>query len=364
MENEQDPYNPYSSSSASLIPSLINRYSIGLNEAKPIQYFGRYNFPDATSAAKFIQTPQFTGFWDRNNVGINNIGIRSELNDAGRYNHPRVPMTYETEVAINREILARRLAQNKIDPAIAQKMYENKMVSDRSAGRFYTQQGLPTSVKDTSYYLTSSNSQLDEGATPVRVIADKRLSRFSLSNRLPWNGRFEGMSVANAQGLNRQSDLSRVVGKDLGASLSSNPRSESFVSSQMAKPAAQGGESRVAGRVNNASGQVELIGKPKVPVALQQAGNVLSKVGTFMNYAGLIPLVTSETKRAKSDYENPVTGDVYKKDEVVDIGGLKFPTSDVQTIAIFHPDNADQHPEITDEMRKKFNPDWFKKKKE
>lgn len=325
----------------------------GSGQVNPLQYFGRYNFPDATSAAKFIQTPQFTGFWDRNNVGINNIGIRSELNDAGRYNHPRVPMTYATEVAINEANLARRLSQNKIDPAVAQKMYQNTSVSDRATGRFYSQQGLPTSVKDTSFYLNSSNTQLDDGTVPVRVIADKRLSRFSLSNRLPWNGRFEGMSVANAQGLNRQSDLTRVVGKDLGASLSSNPRSEAFVSSQMATPAAQGGESRVAGRVN-ANGNVTLIGKPKVPIAIQQAGNALSAVGNFMNYASLIPIVTSQVRRARSDYENPLTGDTYYSDEVTDIGGSKYPDTDLAARARFHPDNAENHPEITDEMRKKF----------
>lgn len=333
----------------------------GSGQVNPIQFFGRYNFPDATSAANFIQTPQFTGFWDRNNVGLNNIGIRSEINDAGRYNHPRVPMTYETEVAINKANLARRLSENKIAPEVAQKMYNNTSVSDRATGRFYTQQGLPQSVKDTSYYLNSSNTQLDYGSVPVRVIADERLSRFSIKDKLPWNGRFEGMSVSNAQNLNRQSDLTRVVGKDLGASLSSNPRTESFVSSQMATPAAQGGESRVAGRVNS-NGTVELIGKPKTPIAIQQTGNVLSKVGTFMNYASLIPIATQEYRRATSDYENPVTGETYKKDEVVDIGGQKFATSDAQTIAMFHPDNAENHPEITDEMRKKFNPDWFKEK--
>lgn len=112
--------------------------------------------------------------------------------------------------------------------------------------------------------------------------------------------------------------------------------------------------------LKNAVVESKIIGNATLPYISKG----LQVAGTFGNYAGLIPLVTSETKRAKSDYENPVTGDVYKKDEVVDIGGLKFTTSDLKTIAMFHPDNADQHPEITDDMRKKFNPDWFKKKKD
>lgn len=92
------------------------------------------------------------------------------------------------------------------------------------------------------------------------------------------------------------------------------------------------------------------------PEVKQMAG----KMGTFGNYLGLVPMATSEYRRATSDFENPVTGETYKKDEVVDIGGQKFATADAATIAMFHPDNAENHPEITDAMRKKFNPDWFK----
>ena len=86
-----------------------------------------------------------------------------------------------------------------------------------------------------------------------------------------------------------------------------------------------------------------------------------NKAGTFMNYAGVIPLVASELERKRSDYQNPVTQEYYTKDKVTEIDGVNYPTSDLAEIAKYHPDNAANHPEITDEMRKKFYPKWFEK---
>jgi hypothetical protein len=79
-----------------------------------------------------------------------------------------------------------------------------------------------------------------------------------------------------------------------------------------------------------------------------------NRINTFGNYASLIPLVMEEHKRATADYENPLTREVYKKDEVTNIDGSNYPTADLAARARFHPDNAENHPEITDEMRKKF----------
>jgi hypothetical protein len=327
-------------------------------EVKPIEYFGRYNFPDARSAAEFIQKPEFTGFWDRNNAGINNIGIRAEINDSNRYNRPIPYETYGDALGRNKQAMKNNIARGmSVEEATSR--FNSQNVNDRSVGRFYTKQGTPTSIKDTSFYLDPYNSTAEFNSVPVRVIADERVSRFSLQDKKPFAGRFVGENVNNQLSLNKQVDLSRSVGSSLGENLSSMPRSESFVSSQMAKPVSQGGESRVSGRVYG-NGQVELIGKPKTPISTQRLQNAFGAIGEVMNYAGVIPLVTSEYRRAKSDYENPVTGETYNKDEVVDIEGQKFATADVQTIAMFHPDNAENHPEITDEMRKKFNPDWFK----
>jgi len=329
----------------------------GSGQINPVQYFGRYNFPTAQAAANFIQTPQFTGFWDRNNVGINNIGIRAELNDSGRYNSPSLNWSYEKEIQYNKDNLNRRLANPLIDPKVAQKAFENASLASRAAGRFYTQQGLPNSSTNTAFYLNAANSQIDSGSVPVRVIADPRLSKFSINDRVPFNGNIpkypEQLTVQEALRENRNTNLSRVVGKDFGASLSSNPKTEAFVSSQMASK-----ESRYAGRVN-ADGSVTLMGNPKVPIALQKVGNALQGTGTFLNYAGLIPIVTSELRRAKADYENPVTQQVYKKEDIQDVDGQKYATADLATIARYHPDNADLHPEITDAMRKKFHPKWF-----
>lgn len=333
----------------------------GSGQINPVQYFGRYNFSTPQAAANFIQTPAFSDFWSQGKVGLTDIGIRSELNDSGRYNSPSLRWSYEKEMQYNKDVLNRRLANSNIDPAVAQRAYQNASVASRAAGRFYTQQGLPNSANNTAFYLNAANTQLDSGSVPVRVIADPRLSRFSISERVPFNGNIpqypEQLSVQEALQQNRNTNLSRVVGKDLGASLSSNPKGEAFVSSQMASQ-----ESRYAGRVN-ADGSVTLMGKPKVPIALQQAGNILSRAGTFMNYAGIIPIVTSEWKKAKADYENPTTGEVYNSDEVTDIGGMKFADADLATRARFHPDNAENNPDITDEMRARFYAGLKKSKK-
>jgi hypothetical protein len=89
-------------------------------------------------------------------------------------------------------------------------------------------------------------------------------------------------------------------------------------------------------------------------------GAILPAASTFMNYAGVIPLVTSELERKRSDYQNPITQEYFTKDKVVELDGLTYDSATPKQIAMYHPDNAEDHPEITDEMRKKFYPKWFK----
>lgn len=72
------------------------------------------------------------------------------------------------------------------------------------------------------------------------------------------------------------------------------------------------------------------------------------------NAIGAIPTVTDELRRQRADYQNPVTGEVYTKNEVTDIGGMNYASADLADIIKYHPDNAANHPEITDEMRAKF----------
>lgn len=277
---ENDPldirYNPY----------ILQNLNPDLKGITPIEYFGRYNFPNAKSASEFIQTPKFTNFWDRNNVGLKNIGIRSEMNDSGRYASPLVNRTYADEKARIEANRLRRIGisetqrQQGFSPTpieFIQKAADRAGVSARAEGRFYTQQGLPNSAVNTEFYMRPT---LQEASYPIRVIADERLSKFSLSDRLPYNGLITDGNLTHSEKMQARNNfnLTRVVGKDLGASLSSNPSTEAFVSSQMANPTYMGGESRVAGRVNP-NGSVELIGEPKVPVAMQIAKNAAGMAG-------------------------------------------------------------------------------------
>jgi len=92
-----------------------------------------------------------------------------------------------------------------------------------------------------------------------------------------------------------------------------------------------------------------------------EVGRLANKMQTVGNYAGIIPLVTSELERKRSDYQNPVTQEYFTKDKVTELDGITYESATPKQIAMFHPDNAENHPEITDEMRKKFYPKWFEK---
>jgi len=92
------------------------------------------------------------------------------------------------------------------------------------------------------------------------------------------------------------------------------------------------------------------------PEVARELMRLAGRAGQGLGVAGIL---TDAYNRATSDYENPVTGETYSKKDVTNLDGLNYANADLQTIAMFHPDNADQHPEITDAMRDKF----FKKKK-
>ena len=53
-------------------------------------------------------------------------------------------------------------------------------------------------------------------------------------------------------------------------------------------------------------------------------------------------------------------GNTYYPGEIANIDGVNRIRSAVEELAYYHPDNADLHPEVTDEDRKKYNPKWFK----
>jgi hypothetical protein len=89
------------------------------------------------------------------------------------------------------------------------------------------------------------------------------------------------------------------------------------------------------------------------------ARDLMAKAGTAGNALGVAGIIADAYNRATSDYENPVTGETFSKKDVKELDGLNYANSDLETIAMFHPDNAENHPEITDAMRDKF----FKKKK-
>jgi hypothetical protein len=263
-------------------------------EVKPLQYYSNYRFSDPKEAVRFMQSKDFTGFWDKNNAGKKNIGIRAELNDARRYNSAKPKITYSQSMANNEASLARLKAKDLARVAkfggtpspdsVYQSAAKYNAVKERSIGRFYTDLFANNSVEDISHYLNPANSNVESQSYPIRVIADKRYGNFSLAGRKPYDGLIDLGAGSHEQRMfaRRNLDLTRKTGVDLGAALSSNTRSESFVPSSLARPASEGGAMRVAGRVNSADGVITVAGKPRIGVAQQTLKNVLPYMGQSM----------------------------------------------------------------------------------
>lgn len=396
MENEQDSYSPYfSDSSVSLIPSVINRHAIGLGETKPIQYFGRYNFTDPASANKFLTSDQTTQFWNREGVSDKGIAYRVKTSnnqfDRQPYQRPDYQGSIDARKAsvekarsyfspnpnLIREIINPDGTVSRILVSAEEQIASNNTRLQASANeprnlaridnRFYTPRANAGTVQQ--YLEFAKNYQNTRGGSqslPIKILANESVPRYSLSHRFPFNNPNHNPAnhLRSMAMIPKDLSIAHMYGEDLGARVSSNPKQEVFVPKRLGATKLEGGIG-AARRVGNVlpDGSIEIIGKPKVPIALQQAGNILSKAGTFMNYAGIIPMVTSEWKKAKADYENPTTGEVYNSDEVTDIGGMKFADADLATRARFHPDNAENNPDITDEMRAKFYAGLKKSKK-
>jgi hypothetical protein len=257
-------------------------------EVKPIQRFGRYTFSNPQDAANFVQSDSFTRFWDKENVGKQNMGIRSEINDARRFNSPKPLETYtqarNRAIATNDRLVkfsetARAKGQVAPDPKLLLDKFNYDMTKERSVGRFYTNlQGSEGLTDDIAHYLNASNSGSAGGEAPVRVIADKRYGNYSLAKREPYDGLIDTGAGSHEQRLlaRRNIPTARRVGVDLGAALSSAPRNESFVSSQLANSA------RRAGKVNISDGTITLYGRPKTPINTQIKANILPFVGQSM----------------------------------------------------------------------------------
>jgi len=260
---------------------------------KPIEYYSNYKFTDPKDAVRFMQSDNFTGFWDRTNAGKENIGVRAELNDSRRYNTPKLKETYTQALERHKASYTKGLtvsadAQAKGLGFSPKEVYDKRLAynlaKERSVGRFYTDLSAQNSVDDVAYYLNRANSPVEEGSYPIRVIADKRYSGFSLAGRQPYDGLIDLGSGSHEGRMNarRGLDLSRKTGTDLGSALSSNPRSESFVSSSLARPASDGGASRLAGRVNATDGVITVVGKPRVPINTQVMADILPFMGQSM----------------------------------------------------------------------------------
>jgi len=48
------------------------------------------------------------------------------------------------------------------------------------------------------------------------------------------------------------------------------------------------------------------------------------------------------------------------ENEITRTDGTAHTSESINKMAYYHPDNADLHPEVTDSMRKQYNPSWFK----
>lgn len=244
---------------------------------QPVQRFGTYEFTDPKQAAEFMGSRNFTDFWGRGAVDPSDVAARVEYQTRGRYATSILKETAADEIAKANAGLQRRLAPNSlVSREDAINAYNFATTGTRAEGRFYTpvEEGV---LKDYLNYGLNKK----EGFIPIRVIADERVSRSRLQGE-----RFGGWTSAEGTGTHQagmgaegnRRNLTRVGGRNLGLALSSNPQGEAFVPSNMARPASQGGSSRVAGRLTEA-GKIVLQGMPKAgSVPLQVLGNI-NRVG-------------------------------------------------------------------------------------
>lgn len=260
-------------------------FSLGF---KPIERFGNYEFTDPKQAAEFMGSRNFTDFWGKGAVDPSDVAARVEYQTRGRYANPILKETAADEISRANASLQRRLAPNSlVSREDAIRAYNFSTTGTRAEGRFYTPVEEESAL---GFYLQKGG--LQEGGSPVRVIADERVSRSSLKG----GERFGGWTSETGGNVHeagmgtegKQRNLSRVGGRKLGLALSSNPEQEVFVPSNMARPASQGGSSRIAGRVLE-GGNVVLKGMPKTSVPMQYLGNI-NRVGGKIGTGLLAPI--------------------------------------------------------------------------
>lgn len=244
---------------------------------QPLQRFGTYEFTDPKQAAEFMRSRNFTDFWGKGAVSPADVAARVEYQTRGRYATPRVNpngLAIDLKSAQDRYTNALNNPKTLATEAELRTRLNFVTTGARAEGRFYTpvEEGV---LKDYLGYGVRRGEDI-----PIRVIADERVSRSRLQGE-----RFGGWTSAEGTETHqagmgtegKQRNLSRVGGRNLGLALSSNPEQEVFVPSNMARPASQGGSSRVAGRITEA-GKIVLNASPKTSVPLQVLGNI-NRVG-------------------------------------------------------------------------------------
>ncbi len=266
-------------STASFSPMIGN----ATGAVKPIEYFSNYRFSDPKQAAEFMRSKEFTDFWSKGKVDSPNVAARVEYQTKGRYAVPRFSkeqLAIDLQASKDKYLKALNNPKTLATEAELKARLNYTQSGTRAEGRFYTPVDEKKALAD---YI--ARGQRTGESIPIRVVADERVSRSSLKGY----DRFKGWTPEaggnvheagmGAEGARR--NLSRVTGKDLGAALSSNPTEEVFLPSNMARPAAHGGSSRVAGRIAD-TGEIVLVGKPRVPVNTQIKANILPFVGQSM----------------------------------------------------------------------------------
>jgi len=280
------------------IPLSLLSGVTGEKEIAPIPKFGKYAFNTPEEAVNFIyNSDRFLPFWNRQNVGLENIGIRGEINPTYAFE-----FTKPTPASHWAKLIEFDLEKNRNHPsrspemkAAIEKNIKGRQLGIRGEGRFYSTLSHPRTKKDLVRLYINPNAiaphkQLDSNL-PIRLIADENYHKYSLSGEKPFAGLIpeypETMSVSDALREIRNKDLSRFYGTRLGAALSSNPEPEAFVPSGMARKA------RTVGYIQGSKKPITLYGAPKEGAVLNaMLKNIVPFASNAMSKAGpvLVPL--------------------------------------------------------------------------
>ena len=319
----------------------------------------------AMRAERFMLSDEFKSFWNRGGVSDDGIGFRvktgvnpldaSEFGlrtygrrDYGKLISDRAAMIERTKANFNpNPYLVRELKQPDGSmlrvPVSAEEQTATRFKSldnavwqqknlARIENRFHTPyntvlqnhlidgRGLKQYIEYAQLNHRSGSSYAGEMRLPVSMMMDERMPNFSLKNFERFNGVPHAIGDEQVLGglYNRGAEIGKKYGLELGATVSSNPKEEVFVSATM------GNQARRVANVN-VDGGVTVVGPADEALKWAARGRqVLNRGGKILLGAGVVGETIGTPRRIQGYYENALREDPNWRPDISDKIGMSF----------------------------------------